>query len=106
MNRNRPANGAEPKQRIEREHMTGSPSGARAPGYGPCRNALRCSALRLLLRSQVKDNHDVGRMQSASFACNAQFDGETARPSCLPMKRLSAGNSQNGELHPPYACCP
>jgi addiction module HigA family antidote len=47
MNRNRLANGSESERRRQGEHMTGSPSGART-GHRSWRNALRCSALRLL----------------------------------------------------------
>jgi hypothetical protein len=48
MNRDRPANGSQSKRRNQAENMTGSPSRPRT-GHRLRRNALRFSALRLLM---------------------------------------------------------
>jgi hypothetical protein len=48
MKRNRPANGSDAKRRKQAEDTTGSEQGART-GHRTRRNALRFSALRLLL---------------------------------------------------------
>ncbi len=115
MNRNRPANGAEPKRRKQREHITGSPSGGAHPATG--RGGTRCavppyaSCSGAGLRGNEIDEPPrprPGRRADAIRllrACAAQFDSETPRPPRLPMKRLSTGNTQDGGLHPPYACC-
>jgi hypothetical protein len=49
MNRKRPANGSDAKRWNQAENTTSPPSPACAPATGSRRNALRCSALRLLI---------------------------------------------------------
>src|ERR1700730_18368929 len=58
MNRNRPANGAEPKRRrqAERHDCSVGQKGART-GHRSRRKALRCSALRLLTSTTMRLSH-------------------------------------------------